>query len=277
MLQSIDLEDIFHNRPLCVILIINLISFFTFNLILKGCAHKIGLVTANTLITNTYVWNLVTSCFYENSFFKLFFNLIAVFFTTKSLPIPNYEQFCLYLIFSILACTIGTSVYCFVGFYVMENEKLLTTPIYGFNGVLVTILMYSRQLYRNEIVHPSIPYVTYNNLPIILVFTQLVMKMLPMFRFFTRDILFSIIALFFSWSYLRFYYKLNTNSDELGDKSDELSFVSMFPKVVYINIYIYIICYIVKRIVIINMLLHTFLHIYLGITYYTYSFHYNIL
>ena len=86
-----------------------LIVLYTFNYLLPDCASILGLVTANTLITNTYVWNLVTSCFYETNIVKLIIDLILLFVTMKSFRITNIEQFSLYFVFSILACTIGAS------------------------------------------------------------------------------------------------------------------------------------------------------------------------
>jgi len=120
-----------NNRPLFIIFSVQLVGLYSLNFILDNCSDKLGLVTANTLITNTYVWNLMTACFYEVSAVKVLFDLVSLFLLTKNLPIPSYEQYGLYCLFSILACTIATSVYCFVGFYILAKEEILITPIYG--------------------------------------------------------------------------------------------------------------------------------------------------
>jgi hypothetical protein len=43
------------------------------------------------------------------------------------------------------------------------------------------------------------------------------------------DLPFTIVALFFCWSYLRFYYRYEDNSP-LGNKDDDFAFVRMFPE-----------------------------------------------
>jgi len=178
---------------------------------------------------NTYVWNLVTSCFYEKYLAKTAVDLTLLLLLTKSLPIPSIEQFGLYFLFSILACTIGTSTYCFFAFFTMARESSLINPIYGFSGVLMAISMFARHTYRDETVHSAFPKLTYHHLPVVLYLIQLTLY-LVFGRTIIADMPFSAISLLFSWSYLRFYYK-HSNSEVLGDKSEDFSFVGMFPEV----------------------------------------------
>jgi hypothetical protein len=112
-------------------------------------------------------------------------------------------------------------------------------PAVGFNGVLMSILMYARKLYRNQSVHYSVPAITYNNLPLLLIAFQVITTYTPDLpyiggiRLLSHDLIFSVISLFFSWSYLRFYFKFS-DSIEYGDKSEEFAFVMMFPEVLII-------------------------------------------
>lgn len=221
--------DIVSNRPLFTVCASTLLLLFGLNFVLSDCTERVGLVTANTLITNQYVWNLVTACFYEKYIVKLVFDLVALLFATKALPIPSIEQFGLYFLFSVIACTIGTSTYSFVVFFTMANETSLITPMYGFTGVLIAILMFARHQYRGESVHSAFPKLTYHHLPILLLLTQVVLYF-AWCKYLVTDLPFSIVSLFFSWSYLRFYYKHGTG-EEWGDKSEDFSFVAMFPEV----------------------------------------------
>lgn len=127
-----------------------LIILHCMNYIVADCVNIFALVTANTLITNTYVWNLLTSCFFETSILKLVSDIATIMSLANYIQINNKEQFFLYFLFSLLACTIGTSTYCFIRFFSTGNEEALIKPIYGFNGVLMTVLMYARQQRRNE-------------------------------------------------------------------------------------------------------------------------------
>lgn len=226
---SVDVADVVANRPLFTACAISIIVMYVMNFIVSDCKEKLGLVTANTLITNTYVWNLLTSCFYETHVGKVLFDLVALLYLTKSLPIPNLEQFGLYFLFSILACTIGTSAYCFMSFVAVARESRLITPIYGFGGVLMSIVMYARHQYRGQSVHPAFPQLTFHHLPIVLLLVDVALYNLWC-KFLVTDLHFTVIALFFSWSYLRFYYKHGT-TEATGDDSEDFSFVSMFPEV----------------------------------------------
>lgn len=232
-LGRIDINDIVQNRPLFSFCAALIVTLFGLNFIISDCTDRVGLVVANTLITNTYVWNLITSCFYEKYVAKFVVDLVLLLLLTKSLPIPSIEQFGLYFLFSILSCTIGTSVYCFFAFFTMARESSLITPIYGFSGVLMSILMFARHTYRNETVHSAFPKLTFHHLPILLYLTQVVLYF-TWGSFLVTDLPFSTASLLFTWSYLRFYYKHTANSEALGDKSEDFSFVGMFPEALHI-------------------------------------------
>ena len=228
---NVDIVDVVTNRPLFNVCATAVIALYGLNFVLSDCTERVGLVTANTLITNTYVWNLITSCFYEQHILKVVLDLIALLYATKSLPVPNIEQFGLYFLFSILGCTIGTSTYCFFSFMAVPKESSLITPIYGFGGVLMCILMYARHQYKHDSVIPAMPKLTFHHLPIVFLVTQVALYFLWC-KFLVKDIHFTIVSLFFSWSYLRFFYKHDSsNTDSMGDNSDDFTFVGMFPEV----------------------------------------------
>ncbi|KAJ1417585.1 hypothetical protein B484DRAFT_453929 [Ochromonadaceae sp. CCMP2298] len=232
VLRRIDLADIF-NRPLFTFCASALTLLYLLNFVVQDSTERFGLVTANTLITNTYVWNLVTSCFYERYILKYVIDLVCLLLITKALPIPSIEQFGLYFLFSILGCTIISSVYCFVAFFALGKEEMLITPVYGFSGAFMSILMYARQMFRGESVHPALPRLTYHHLPVLLVTVQVLLRLLFL-EFMVADLPFSAVALFFCWGYLRFYYKHSDASAELGDRAEDFSFVSMFPEALHL-------------------------------------------
>lgn len=205
-----------------------LILFFSLNYIISDCTFKIALVTGNTLVANKFVWNLITSCFYETNFLKLILDITSYIMIAKSIKIDAMDQFGLYFVFSILACTLGTSAYCFIRFFATSLEEMLMEPIYGFSGVFMFTLMYARLQLGNEPITNHIPQITFNNLPLLMVILQLLLWFVGL-KVFALDLPFTIMALFFSWSYLRFFYKFEENSN-LGEKMDEFSFVNMFPE-----------------------------------------------
>lgn len=68
-------------------------------------------------------------------------------------------------------------------------------------------------------------------------------------KVFAVDLPFSIIAMLFSWSYLRFYFrydeKFSSDGTSLGrtygDNSEEFAFVGMFPEVSEESSFIYVV------------------------------------
>eukprot|EP01035_Chromulina_nebulosa_P009339 gene9339-12618_t len=88
--------------------------------------------------------------------------------------------------------------------------------------------MFARQQRREELVYKGVPGVTYHNSPILFVLCQIICLLIGLPSF-AMDVHFSIISLFFCWSYLRFYYRYN-DFDPLGDKTEDFSFVHMFPE-----------------------------------------------
>jgi len=216
--------------PVFVLCVFLALIMFLSNLILTDAQDYFSLVCGNTLIVNKYVWNLVTSCFYEKYVLKIIADLVILNVITKNMKIiGGNDQFGLYFVLCILACTIGTSVYCFIRFFGTGMEEMLMTPIYGFGGVVMTLLMYARLQFKGEALIETFPLVTYQNLPLIIVIIQSAFWLIGL-RSFALDVPFTVIALLFSWSYLRFFYRFQ-DSLPPGDKSQEFSFVAMFPDV----------------------------------------------
>lgn len=210
---------------LCVFLVL---AMFCSNLVFTDAQDFLSLICGNTLIVNKYVWNLITSCFYEKYVLKIIADLVILNVITRNMKIiGGSDQFALYFVLCILACTIGASVYCFIRFFGTGMEEMLMTPIYGVGGVVMTLLMYARLQFRGEALIEAFPLVTFQNLPLIIVIIQTIFWLIGL-RSFAVDVPFTVIALPFSWSYLRFFYRFQDNLPP-GDKSQEFSFVAMFP------------------------------------------------
>lgn len=227
-----DVKDIIDNRQLLTSCTAAILLSFSLSYIVKDATDIFGLVTANTLITNRYVWNLITACFYETNPLKVFVDITLLLVGTRLTAVPSIEQFGLYFAFNVLACTIGTSAYLFVSFFATGKEELLITPHYGFGGVLMAVLMFARQQLRGVSIHSSIPRITYHNFPLIVISAKLILWIF-LIETLSMDIYFSVIGFFFSWSYLRFYYRYQEH-EPLGDSAEDFSFVAMFPEPLHI-------------------------------------------
>ena len=220
------------SRPLTYGCLIILIVMFSMNWILDDATDTLGLVTVNTFIADKQVWNLITCLFYENNPAKVALDIASIIIATKSIKIVGgFDQFCLYMGVCSISCTLGTSAYCFIRYFSTGLEEMIMTPIYGFNGIVVIVLTYARQQLRGEAIIPQIPQITFNNILAIIILMQLMLWFVGL-KNLALDFPFTVIATLVSWSYLRFYYKFDDSpTGDLGDPSDEFSFVNMFPEV----------------------------------------------
>lgn len=231
------MDLLLYPRPIAIVSIILLATTFSMNYIIKDPTNKLGLVTVNTFIADTQIWNLLTSQFYEKSLYKLIFDIIGITIISKSIKIKGGNQtFGLYFLICTLVCSMLTSAYCFIRYFSTGVMDMLTSPIFGFSGVFMIILTYARQQLQNEPIYSVIPNITYNNLPVLVIVSQLFLWLVGL-KILAVDIPFSIIAMLFSWSYLRFFYKFEENNSDsgylLGDRSDEFAFVEMFPEALH--------------------------------------------
>lgn len=230
------MSSLLEDRPLLVWCGIPLLLISSLHYLFPGGGEEVlGLLAANTLITHTYVWNLLTSCFFETNLFKLALDLFCLFGISKWVVIDSLEQFLLYFVFSLLSCTIGSSIYCFARFVFSGHEEALIVPIYGFDGVLISLMMFVRYRLKSQIILPQLPQLlTYQNLPIAYLTFHTVLVLLGL-KWFTKDLSFMCFSLLFSWSYLRFYYKWDENDVIVSNaRGEDLSFVAMFPEVSHI-------------------------------------------
>jgi hypothetical protein len=162
---------------------------------------------------------------------KLIVDIGAVWHFSGIIGNPNVEQFGIYFCFSLLAASIGASIVCFFRFVTLGIEGPLIIPIYGFGGVIITMAMFARYLKKSEPFIGRIPNITYNHLPVLIMVFLISIRVIGL-KSFSEDVLFSLVSLLFSWSYLRFYYKFNDVGDGIVDCSlDEFTFVGMFPEV----------------------------------------------
>lgn len=216
-------------KPISMLCIVLLLLISSLNLVLTEPINCLSLIPVNTFIANKFVWNILTSAFYERHFIKLLLDCVLALFTVKSLDIASYEQFALYLLICTLVTSFSTSAVYFISFFISKIEAPLVQPTYGFGGLYIAILMYARSQSYSESIHFTIPQLTYQHYPIFYLSIQLIFYVLNL-NLFTNDLLFAVISLFVSWTYLRFVYRFDDDT-HLGNNSEEFAFVAMFPDV----------------------------------------------
>lgn len=213
---------------------------FSLNFILNDCVNKVALVPVNSFIANKYVWNIITSAFYESNILKLLIEIFILFSTVKPFNIDNKEQFGLYIIICILLSSFGTSGYCFMRFFATKLEEMLIQPTYGFSGVYMSIIMFLREQNRkpesSSIIFEQFPLITYQNLPTLVLLVQSLFWVIGLTDY-ALDMSFTFISFFVSWTYLRFFYRYHDGEDQesiesprIGNPAEDFSCVAMFPE-----------------------------------------------
>eukprot|EP01038_Epipyxis_sp_PR26KG_P008058 gene8058-10916_t len=85
-------------------------------------------------------------------------------------------------------------------------------------------------------INDRLPFITNHNLPMIILLVQIALRLCGIHSL-TMDLPFTCVALLFSWSYLRFYFRYGELQQQpiiFGEKADEFSFVNMFPEQLHI-------------------------------------------
>jgi hypothetical protein len=246
-------------HPCIAALVALLVTMFLFNSFLDNASSVLGLLPANTLVAHKYIWNLLTSSFYEKTIVKLIFDLCVLFgvILRHGITVESYDQFILYIVFTCLSCSVCTSFYCFVRFFATGIEDMLLEPMYGFSSVLMALAMYVRAYKRDtpifvgdsnraggESAVPSsiLSHITYNNLPMIMTVFHFCCYCISPLRVLSHDWAFTCVSLFFTWSYCRFYYRFtevnntsNTTGEvEAGAPGASYAFIAMFPKPLHV-------------------------------------------
>ena len=150
------------DQPVTTGCLILLLIAFSMNYTMKDTSNKLGLVTVNTLVADTQIWNLLTSQFYEAKMIKLAFDVIGLIIISRSLKLRLGKQTIMFLTSSILSCSLFTSVYCFIRYFSTGIEEMIMAPIFGFSGVFIIIATYARQQLRGQSVIQNFPNITYN-------------------------------------------------------------------------------------------------------------------
>ena len=203
-----------------------LMVLFCSNFVIEEAPQKLGLVPISTSIAHSYFWNLVTSSFYETNIIKLALDVVGTVLVGANMEMGRRDQFCIYFFGTTVVSTFGASAWSFMRFFVMHDQNMITSPIYGFAGVLMTLIMFQRLRFKNAPVYPLLPAITYDNLPFLVLTTQIVLRVLGL-KFLTRDIIFSVISIHAAWFYLRYFYVHEDGT--VGDKSEEFAYYKLVP------------------------------------------------
>eukprot|EP01113_Clastostelium_recurvatum_P016306 TRINITY_DN1929_c0_g1_i1.p1 TRINITY_DN1929_c0_g1~~TRINITY_DN1929_c0_g1_i1.p1 ORF type:complete len:351 (-),score=63.07 TRINITY_DN1929_c0_g1_i1:939-1943(-) len=174
-----------------------------------------------------YVWNIVTSGFFENSFFAGLINAALVLLFGKYLePIWGPAEF---LRFVTLVNTIsGVMVMLFLIFMyavTMNPYYLYNVNLCGFAGVLMAFTVALKQLVPEQEVSVFVALsMRAKTLPILSLVISITLFLLG---FQSKSLPHTICGMVVSWCYLRFYQR---KGDVRGDLNESFAFATFFPE-----------------------------------------------
>ena len=167
-----------------------------------------GLNAVNTFVTSKYIWNLITSSFYEVNAIKILLDIAFLYFITSNLQptLVVNEQFMIYLVVCMVIGSFSASLTMFYKFYSTGISSFLTESSYGLGGMLMALCMYLRLSKGNAPLHPVLLKIPFHFLPSLFAFGQMFLRFVGV-QFLVKDVIFTVMTYFISWSYLRFYFK----------------------------------------------------------------------
>lgn len=204
------------------------VVFYLVYLINDSILQYIALIPANTLLANTFIWNLATSCLLETNILRVIIDVVLLLPVMRFDSFAPMDQFALYLIFTILACSVLTSCWFFYRFFSTGEWEHLTEQVYGYGGIIMALLMFKVLKCPNEqLIINNIP-ISFKYVPTLIVSVQVLLWLLGI-RFLSVDVSYTSTAYVFCWCYLRYYYHFESN--ETGNKSEDFRFIEMYPPV----------------------------------------------
>ena len=202
------------------------LEFFA-NFVIKDCSEKLGLVPVATTISNFYFWNLITCSFYETNVIKLGLDILALILVSATMIIDRIDRFLLYFISVMIGSSFLTSVWSFIRFFSTGIQEMLIEPSYGFAAPLMAIIMYQRMRCKSSTVYSMVPFVTYQNLPFLVIGTEIILRLVGL-RFLTRDLTMSFFGLHLSWAYLKYIYTQEDGTKGVTDV--EFDYYKLYPR-----------------------------------------------
>ena len=178
-------------------------------LIRNRCIFKILMIFKFFYISHAYIYILHVCCPCPCPFLLADISFLVL-TVNRPLKINDIDQFRWYCAIVITLIVFGSSALSFFRFFVTRLEITLMEPTFGFGGVYIMILMIYRQQYKGEPIFSFFPHITFHNMPVIFLNTQIVFWFCGLTAF-THDISFTLLSLLLSWSYLRFFYKFDPN------------------------------------------------------------------
>jgi len=213
-------------KPLTVLLSVIMSLLFICSLITSDVVAQVALIVSNTVMSNFYVWNIITGSLLETNFFKICIGISGLLYfgsrTEGKLGLLGFAQ---YVAVVMLASGIVASTVAFLSYVVSFDEQLFT-PIYGPGGLLAGLTVAFAHQSPNSSPFEAFPAVTSQAFPLALgtVWTGIGIIYSP----FNRDVIFLWSGAYFGWAYLRFVCHHDDGS--IGNTTPEFEIVNFFPK-----------------------------------------------
>jgi hypothetical protein len=218
-------------HPITLGLVGALTLSFSVSLFSAESTPVLALVVANTVISNKYVWNVITASLLETSVIKVVIDGALLILLSNTLFLSATDKLFTYLASIIFGCSAVMSTYSVLAYFASADPQVILNPTYGLGGVIVAILMHARLFKGGEIIFPNAPIpIRYDHLPVLYILLEAVFFATG-FKSHIHDLPFSIISIVISWAYIKVFWRKGSEAVQGTDPVADFAFVTMFPEV----------------------------------------------
>lgn len=225
------MADLLTTRQLPIIFAFILSLSYVVCLFAPEIFQALTLIPTEVFVTNTRVWTFITCSFIEGNVFRLVIDVFLLFLVTSPDEV-KYEftdyQFGLYLGSNVLCSTIGAFMWLMIRFFGTDSQTFMVDSSYGFGGLIMLLIMYTRRHVGDRPVLPQVPQITFHYLPSVFLVAVTALRILRL-KEMTTDILFVYFSYFSSWTYLHFLYEVQGEDRH----ANSFTFIGMFPEAMH--------------------------------------------
>jgi len=210
------------------ILAISLVGLYLFGLLVPGSIEVFALIPGYTIPPHFYIWNIITSGYFEISLLNAAISCIGVIAFGRYLePIWGPKEYIRFITIINACCGLATFVLMFILFFILRSDTLwFDSRLCGFSGVISGFTVALKQLVPDQEIKLLFAFhIRAKHLATILLLMNCGIFLLGLPS--SESFSFTVFGVIFSWIYLRFF---QVKAGIVGDMSEQFSLASFFPE-----------------------------------------------
>jgi len=222
------LNNPFTNLPrLSKIVAVVLAVFMVLGLVIPGLEPLLSLNVGYTIPPYFFLWNIVTSGFYESSLMIGVMDILLLLVSGKFLePIWGSKEFMRFIVVVNAVSGLASFILMVIIYAIIRNEYVLFySNLCGFGGVIAGFTVAVKQLVPDQEINMCVVFsVKAKHLPGLIVLFGIASFVLGLPSKHLPHVLFGTLG---AWVYLRYYQR---KGDVVGDLSSSFAFATFWPE-----------------------------------------------